>query len=83
LLPGADLRFLLFLPISFCGATTGVAVKRDVEGDLLCADIGQGLFFRPNSFDGAIRSVQGAGRGGRLQRLWSRACGGLRWLLLR
>jgi len=32
----------------------GVAVKREVEGDLLCADIGQGLFFRPNSFDGAI-----------------------------
>lgn len=29
-------------------------MKREVEGDLLCADIGQGLFFRPNSFDGAI-----------------------------
>lgn len=47
----------------FFSAATGVAVKRDVEGDLLCADIGQGLFFRPNSFDGAIRSVQGAGAG--------------------
>jgi 18S rRNA (guanine1575-N7)-methyltransferase len=23
-------------------------------GDLICADIGQGLFFRPNSFDGCI-----------------------------
>jgi 18S rRNA (guanine1575-N7)-methyltransferase len=32
----------------------GVAVSREVEGDLVCADMGQGLFFRPGSFDGCI-----------------------------
>ncbi|KAM7200213.1 S-adenosyl-L-methionine-dependent methyltransferase [Naviculisporaceae sp. PSN 640] len=31
-----------------------VALQRDVEGDLLLADIGQGIPFRPGSFDGAI-----------------------------
>jgi len=40
--------------IDIAPAMLGVAVKREVEGDLLCADIGQGLFFRPNSFDGAL-----------------------------
>lgn len=33
----------------------GVALERDVEGDLFLQDIGQGLGFRPGSFDGAIR----------------------------
>ena len=32
-----------------------VAVKRDVEGDLLLHDMGQGLGFQPGAFDGAIR----------------------------
>lgn len=32
----------------------GVAVEREVEGDLLCADMGQGMFFRPGSFDGCV-----------------------------
>lgn len=32
-----------------------VALDRDVEGDLFLQDIGQGLGFRPGSFDGAIR----------------------------
>lgn len=31
-----------------------VALQRDVEGDLLLADIGQGVPFRPGSFDAAI-----------------------------
>jgi hypothetical protein len=31
-----------------------VARDRDVEGDLILADLGQGLPFRPGSFDGAI-----------------------------
>ncbi|KAL1850807.1 18S rRNA (guanine1575-N7)-methyltransferase [Paecilomyces lecythidis] len=31
-----------------------VALRRDVEGDLLLADIGQGVPFRPGSFDAAI-----------------------------
>ena len=32
-----------------------VAVERDVEGDLLEGDLGQGLPFMAGSFDGAIR----------------------------
>jgi 18S rRNA (guanine1575-N7)-methyltransferase len=32
-----------------------VALEREVEGDLFLHDIGQGLSFRPGSFDGAIR----------------------------
>lgn len=46
--PAGSLALLCF------AARSGVAVKREVEGDLLCCDIGQGLFFRPNSFDGCI-----------------------------
>lgn len=34
-----------------------VALEREVEGDLFLQDIGQGLGFRPGSFDGAIRFV--------------------------
>ncbi|KAJ4456471.1 putative williams-beuren syndrome critical region protein [Paratrimastix pyriformis] len=34
-----------------------VAEDRDVGGDLLQNDIGEGLPFRPSSFDGAIRAV--------------------------
>lgn len=32
----------------------GIALERDVEGDLLLGDIGQGVPFRPGSFDAAI-----------------------------
>ena len=32
-----------------------VALEREVDGDLFLQDIGQGLGFRPGSFDGAIR----------------------------
>jgi len=35
-------------------AMLGVAVQRQVQGDLVCADLGQGLFFRPATFDAAI-----------------------------
>ena len=31
-----------------------VAIEREVEGDILMADMGQGVAFRPGSFDGAI-----------------------------
>jgi 18S rRNA (guanine1575-N7)-methyltransferase len=31
-----------------------IALQRDVEGDLILADIGQGIPFRPGSFDAAI-----------------------------
>ena len=33
---------------------TGVALEREVEGDLLCYDMGQGMTFRAGSFDGCI-----------------------------
>jgi 18S rRNA (guanine1575-N7)-methyltransferase len=33
---------------------TGVALEREVEGDLLLSDIGNGIPFRPGSFDGCI-----------------------------
>lgn len=32
----------------------GVALERGVDGDVLCADMGQGMVFRPGSFDGCI-----------------------------
>ncbi|KAJ3042532.1 Williams Beuren syndrome chromosome region 22 protein [Rhizophlyctis rosea] len=35
-------------------AMLGVANEREVEGDLFLQDIGQGLGFRPGTFDGAI-----------------------------
>jgi len=37
---------------------SAVAQEREVEGDLFLCDIGQGLGFRPGSFDGAIRYIQ-------------------------
>ncbi|GAA5943502.1 hypothetical protein JCM10213_005507 [Rhodosporidiobolus nylandii] len=36
------------------GGMLEVAIEREVEGDLLLADIGQGIPYRPGSFDGAI-----------------------------
>lgn len=33
-----------------------VAVSREVEGDLFLSDMGQGLYFRPGTFDACIRS---------------------------
>lgn len=32
-----------------------VALDREVEGDLLVGDMGQGMPFRPGTFDGCIR----------------------------
>eukprot|EP00126_Sphaerothecum_destruens_P008518 Sdes_comp20247_c0_seq1m13680 len=32
-----------------------VGVEREVEGDLLLHDVGQGICFRPGTFDGCIR----------------------------
>jgi len=34
-----------------------IAVEREVEGETLLADMGQGFGFRAGMFDGAIRSV--------------------------
>lgn len=39
------------------GGMLEVALEREVEGDLMLADIGQGIPFRPGSFDGAISQV--------------------------
>ncbi|XP_043115699.1 probable 18S rRNA (guanine-N(7))-methyltransferase isoform X1 [Puntigrus tetrazona] len=36
-------------------AMLDVALQRDVEGDLLLGDMGQGLPFRPGTFDGCVR----------------------------
>ncbi|BGP22444.1 williams-Beuren syndrome critical region protein 22 [Rhodotorula toruloides] len=36
------------------GGMLEVALEREVEGDLMLADIGQGIPYRPGSFDGAI-----------------------------
>jgi 18S rRNA (guanine1575-N7)-methyltransferase len=33
----------------------GVALEREVEGDLFLHDMGQGMPFRPGTFDGAVR----------------------------
>jgi 18S rRNA (guanine1575-N7)-methyltransferase len=32
-----------------------VALEREVEGDLMLQDAGQGVCYRPGTFDGAIR----------------------------
>ncbi len=32
-----------------------VARERETEGDVVLADMGDGMFFRPGVFDGAIR----------------------------
>ena len=36
------------------GSMLDVALQRDVDGDLLLADIGQGVPFRPGTFDAAL-----------------------------
>ena len=34
---------------------TDVAIEREVEGDLFHHDAGQGLYFKPGTFDGCVR----------------------------
>lgn len=34
-----------------------VAIKKQVENDICLADMGDGLFFRPGTFDAAIRLI--------------------------
>jgi len=45
---------LSWVGIDISPSMLGVALKREVDGDLICADMGQRLFFRPGAFDGAI-----------------------------
>ncbi len=35
-------------------AMLGIALEREVEGDLICTDMGQGMSFRAGTFDGCI-----------------------------
>ena len=46
-------HFWVGLDIS--AAMLDVAVEKEVEGDLFLQDIGQGVGFRPGTFDGCIR----------------------------
>ena len=43
-----------WIGIDVSSAMLGVALERDVEGDLLLGDAGQGVPFRPGAFDAAI-----------------------------
>lgn len=44
----------MWVGIDISASMLGIALERDVEGDLLLGDIGQGVPFRPGSFDAAI-----------------------------
>ncbi|KAJ2306660.1 18S rRNA (guanine1575-N7)-methyltransferase [Coemansia sp. RSA 2611] len=44
----------LWVGVDIAPAMLDIAVDKDVEGDLFLQDIGQGLGFRPGTFDGAI-----------------------------
>jgi 18S rRNA (guanine1575-N7)-methyltransferase len=46
-----DVRYPL---LCICCLFVGVALEREVEGDLLLSDIGNGIPFRPGSFDACI-----------------------------
>uniref|UniRef100_A0A3B4WLL9 BUD23 rRNA methyltransferase and ribosome maturation factor n=2 Tax=Seriola lalandi dorsalis TaxID=1841481 RepID=A0A3B4WLL9_SERLL len=41
--------------VDISNAMLDVALDREVEGDLLLGDMGQGMPFRPGTFDGCIR----------------------------
>ena len=44
----------IWMGMDISASMLAVALQRDVEGDLLLSDIGQGVPFRPGSFDAAI-----------------------------
>lgn len=44
----------IWIGIDISQPMLNVALDREVEGDLILADMGQGLSFRPGTFDGAI-----------------------------
>ena len=44
----------MWVGIDISASMLGIALERNVEGDLLLGDIGQGVPFRPGSFDAAI-----------------------------
>jgi len=44
----------MWVGLDISKAMLGVALEREVGGDVMLADLGQGMFFRPGSFDGAM-----------------------------
>lgn len=44
----------IWVGMDIATAMLNVAVEREVEGDLLLSDMGQGNPFRPGTFDGAV-----------------------------
>lgn len=44
----------IWVGVDISASMLDIALQRDVEGDLLLSDIGQGIPFRPGSFDAAI-----------------------------
>lgn len=44
----------LWVGMDISPSMLGVAIEREIEGDLLCADMGQGCFYRAGTFDGCI-----------------------------
>lgn len=44
----------MWIGMDISASMLGIALERDVDGDLLLGDIGQGVPFRPGSFDAAI-----------------------------
>lgn len=44
----------IWVGVDISSSMLNVAQEREVEGDVILADMGNGLFFRPGSFDGAI-----------------------------
>lgn len=44
----------MWVGIDISASMLGIALERDVKGDLFLGDIGQGVPFRPGSFDAAI-----------------------------
>ncbi|XP_066492591.1 probable 18S rRNA (guanine-N(7))-methyltransferase [Tiliqua scincoides] len=53
--------------LDISSAMLDVALEREVEGDLMLADMGQGIPFRPGMFDGcisisAVQLLQGVAR---------------------
>lgn len=45
----------VWIGIDIAPAMLKVAEEREVEGDLILADMGYGMCFRPGTFDAAIR----------------------------
>lgn len=45
----------IFLQLAVLFSALDIAREREVEGDIILGDMGDGMPFRPGSFDGVIR----------------------------